>query len=116
MEPDIPDLQKTEKAFQKEKESYIEQARETLEERVAANKGQFSETLNIEPSGSLGLTDENGNLKSYFAHVAYPGVEELYQLAYEVVERNPNLAFTFVRDPAGQSITYTVRENAKEKC
>ena len=114
MEPDIPDLQEIENAIKEEEESCIEQARETLEQRVAANNGLFSETLDIKPDGSLGLTDENGELKSYFAHVAYEGVEKLYELAYKVVERNPKLALTFEIDPAGQSVTYTVRENTKE--
>lgn len=115
---DNPEVSGIEEAIRKEEESYVEDAGEGIRKKVVANGGQFSETLRIKPNGFLDLTDEQGGLKSYFAHVANAGrsgaVEELYKLAFKVQERIPQLAFTFERDTGGQSITYTVKENVKK--
>lgn len=115
---DNPELSKIGKAIRTEDEGYVDYAAKTLRMKAAANNGLFSETVLIKPNGFLDLTDKNGDLKSYFAHLANAGenesVEELYKLAYRVQQKAPELVFTFERDNEGQSITYTVRESSSE--
>jgi hypothetical protein len=95
-------------------EQDIQEAGEVLARNAKANKGMFSETLQIRSDGRFQLEDEKGNLKSVFACLVLneqpaDHVETLYRLAYQVHKRFPDLAFAFTRDKEGRSLTYTVR-------
>lgn len=114
---DNPELAEIEEALRKEEEEGLEKAGNGILERIAANNGSYSETLELDPKGFIiNLTDQEGGIKSFLAHLASlespkTGAEAVYQVAYRVQEKFPQIAFTFERDPNAKSITYTVTKS-----
>lgn len=115
---DNPELSEIEETLRADEEELIKDVGETLKHRISENNGQFTETIPIKPDSSLDLTDSQGNLRSYFVHIANASgneaVEELYKLASKVQGKFPEIKFTFERDIEGKSIAYTVAEGTNK--
>ena len=93
-----------------------------LKRHMSNSEGKFSETLQIDPKGSLKWETSEGKLVSLFSYIAIAdeektgsGVESLFRLAKRVNDKFPELHFDFEQDQNRTSIKYTVSETQQSK-
>lgn len=93
-------------------EDDVSSVAEALKKRVADQNGSLAETLGILSDGSIELPTKPGDkMVSFFAHMGSGSIEELMHLALLIVEKYPELNFTFENDPEGKWIKYSVTES-----
>jgi hypothetical protein len=86
-----------------------------LKEKAQRAGGEFSETLIINPDGSIKLPikKEDGEV-SLFGHLANDSAEDLIQLAFQIQQQFPEIHFTFEKDPHGEWLKYSVTESGEK--
>lgn len=97
--------------FEEEEEREMQELAEVFKRKIAQSGGRYSETIQIGQRGNLITYDQDGNLKSIFAHQA-ENAEALYELAQGVQKLSPDLNFQFEQDPEGKWIKYSVENKA----
>ena len=91
-------------------EAEISASAQGLHERIKQSGGQYSETLNILPSGKIDLSGQKDSTLSLFANLADESRESIMARAKEIQDRFPDLSFNFEMDPHGKLLKYTVSE------
>ena len=78
---------------------------------ILEGRSTYSETLLINPDGTLNLEQRPDGVRAYLGDANTP--EELYKIAQNIEGKHPEFKFTFERGPEGNWIKYTVTKVSK---